>query len=415
MKYGFLVLTSLMAGLCSPETKTDDTNSGTTDLPDSCQGGTTIADVQQGDYADDDPVTINCAVVTAGLTETGSGFFVQDPGGGEWSGMYIYLFGGMDAEELDLGIGDLVTLEGTFSEWKGLTEISLATAYDLAVIGEYPVTVDPVDCGTSDWEPWEGCLISVDGLEMTSWPDSYGQVETSCGDLTLDDMYGDYGGGTGSVCTPITGALTYTYNAFRLTPRDELDVADCTEPEAADPTSISDLLQGDPADGDYVALDDVVVTSLYDQSGEMFFVQDQGGGDWSGLAVYTGDDSFSLSVGMVVDITGSMDDWYGLWELKPATLEDTGTTATPVPTQLDAAPSDWEVHEGSLITLTNVDITSEADDYGEVGTNYGININDLFYQADLSKGDSLASVTGILQYNFENFKLEPRDASDLVE
>ncbi len=414
MKYGFLVLCSLMAGLCAPENKTDDTDNGTTDLPDSCQGGTTIADVQQGSHADGDGVTIACAVVTGGLTATGDGFFVQDPGGGAWSGMYIYLYGGMDPDEFDISVGDLVTLEGTVSEWNDLTEISLATSYDLAVIGEYPETVDPVDCGTSDWEPWEGCLISIDGLEMTSWPDSYGQVDTSCG-VTFDDLYFTYGGGTGSVCTPVTAPLTYTYEAYRLVPRDELDMASCTDPADADPTTISDLLQSDPADGDYVVVEDVVVTTQNTDDGEMFFVQDEGGGEWSGIAVYLGKDSFDVTVGMVLDISGTLDDYYDLWELKPTSIEDTGATSTAVATELNATPSDWEVHEGSLITLADVEITSDADSYGEVGTNYGINVNDLFYQANASSGASFGSVTGVLNYNYDAYKLEPRDASDFVE
>lgn len=414
MKYGFFLITSLMAGLCAPVETPDDTDGGNTDLPDSCSGGTTIADVQGGTFVDGDEVEIACAVVTGELTAGGEAFFVQDPGGGEWSGMYIYLYGGMEADELDISEGDLITLAGVVSEWNDLTEISIATAYDVAVIGEYPVTVDAVDCSTADWEPWEGCLISIDGLEVTSWPDNYGQVETSCG-LTFDDMYFDYNSGTGAVCSPVVGALTYSYEAYRLLPRDEDDMAGCTDPEQVEGTSIAAMKASGAGDGDYVALDQVVITTENTPDGELFFIQDQAGGENSGLVVYMGSQSYDAVIGTVVDIQGPLSLYYDLLEIAATDISPTGDTVTPVPTELSADPSDWDLYEGALVKLMDVNITSDQDNYGEVTTNYGVTIDDLFYNGDLADGQSYASVTGVITYSFEVFKLEPRSAADFVE
>jgi predicted extracellular nuclease len=414
MKYGFLVLCSLMAGLCAPPTKTDDTDGGTSELPSTCDGGATIADVQQGVYVDLDEVEIPCAVVTSDLTATGSGFFLQDPGGGEWGGIYVYLYGGMDEEELDIAIGDLVTVSAVVSEYKELTELTIATAYDVAVIGEYPVTVDPVDCGTSDWEPWEGGLISIDGLEMTSWPDNYGQVETSCNGLTLDDQFFDYNGGTGAVCTPLVGPLTYSYGAYRILPRDEADMEACTDPEAVDASSIAEMKAAGASDGDYVNLEGVVITTTNTPDGELFFIQDQGGGENSGLVVYLGYDDYDAVIGNVIDIQGPLSVYYDLLEIAPTQITDTGSTATPTPDVLTASPADWETWEGALVTLQDLEIVAEAE-YGEFETNYGININDLFFEPSTSAGAQFASVTGVIDYAYGEYKLEPRDANDFVQ
>jgi len=412
MKTGLFVLGSLMAGLCAPQPDTAD-DSGNGDLPAACQNGSTIAEIQQGGFTDGDAVTVGCAVVTGELTSTGEGFFLQDPGGGAWSGIYVYLYGGMDPEDMDIGVGDLVTVAGTISEWNDLTEISIATAYDVAKLGTWDVTVDPVDCGTEDWEPWEGCLISVDGLEMTSWPDNYGEVTTTCG-ITVDDLYGDFGGGAGAVCTPIVAPLTYTYEAYKLVPRDELDLAGCTDPGDVETSTIAEIRQGDPQDGDFVALEDVVVTTPITPDGEMFFVQDVGGGPYSGLTVYVGTDSFPAEPAMSLDITGTLTDYYGMLELQPVEIVDTGASGPLTATTLDEAPADWEVYEGALLTLTDVQITSDPDNYGEVETNYGITVNDLFYDAGLGDGDVYSAITGVIEYSYDAYKLEPRFAEDLV-
>ncbi len=412
MKYGFFFICSLMAGLCAPP-ETEDTDPGTGDLPDGCEGGATLADIQQEVYADGDEVEIPCAVVTGELTATGDGFFIQDPGGGEWSGMYVYLYGGMDADELDISEGDLISIAGVVSEWNDLTELSIATAYDVAVIGEYPVTVDDVACDTADWEPWESCLISVDGLEVTSWPDSYGQVETSCG-MTFDDLYFDYNTGTGAVCNPVVGPLIYSYEAYRLVPRDEDDMAGCTDPEQVEGSTISEMKASGAGDGDFVSLEDVVITTTITPDGELFFIQDQGGGANTGLVVYVGSDSYDAVIGNVVDMQGPLSLYYDLLEITPTSITETGTTATPTATELSADPSDWEDYEGALVTLTNVEVTSDPDNYGEVTTNYGVTIDDLFYQANMSNGETYSSVTGVITYSYSAYKLEPRDAADVV-
>jgi predicted extracellular nuclease len=163
-------------------------------------------------------------------------------------------------------------------------------------------------------------------------------------------------------------------------------------------------------------LEDVVVTSpSYDKEGtSTFFVQDPATG--AGVAVYTKNDTYAATVGDVISLTGTATEYYDLTEVvvdDVATIVTTGT-GTPVATELDAAPSDWEPYEGQLLTLTDVTATS-APSYGQVSTNYaGLFLDDLFVRYDVANGDTFASVTGVLYYNYEEWKLEPRSEADLV-
>jgi hypothetical protein len=80
---------------------------------------------------------------------------------------------------------------------------------------------------------------------------------------------------------------------------------------------------------------------------------------------------------------------------------------------LSEAPADWEPYEGALLTLADVTVTSDAE-FGEVATNYNIGIDNLYYEHESANGDTFATVTGVVYYSFSEWKIEPRDAADLV-
>jgi len=68
-----------------------------------------------------------------------------------------------------------------------------------------------------------------------------------------------------------------------------------------------------------------------------------------------------------------------------------------------------------LVTLSDVSITAEVDEGGEPMTTWGIAVEDIFMEVALSEGQSFSSMTGILTYNWDTYKLAPRSAADLVE
>ena len=80
---------SLMAAAClSPKTNTDDSDTGASGFPPGDAGEVSIFDLQTGEVEAGSTVTLVDVVVTSGLTAEGAGFYVQDAGGGEYSGLY---------------------------------------------------------------------------------------------------------------------------------------------------------------------------------------------------------------------------------------------------------------------------------------------------------------------------------------
>jgi predicted extracellular nuclease len=158
----------------------------------------------------------------------------------------------------------------------------------------------------------------------------------------------------------------------------------------------------------------VVATSVdFGDEESTFYVQDPATG--AGVAVFTKGALFDVEVGDVLDLTGGVQEFYDLTEVVVtdlSTLTRTGS-ATPVATELSAAPSDWEPYEGQLLTLLDVEVTSEAS-YGQVATNYaGLFVDDLFVRFTSTPGTTWSSVTGVLHYSYGEWKLEPRTLDDL--
>ena len=48
-------------------------------------------------------------------------------------------------------------------------------------------------------------------------------------------------------------------------------------------------------------------------------------------------------------------------------------------------------------------------------TNWGIAIEDTFMDVALTEGTSFTSVTGILTYNWDTYKIAPRSDADLID
>ena len=159
-------------------------------------------------------------MITAIVTSTDDldekGFFVQQEGGGEYSGLYIYR-GSPSA----VSIGDVVEIIGRVDEYYDLTELVVTDDADIVVTdpGAGLVATDYVETAPSDWEPWESCLITIGDVTVTTDDDGYGGVELDNG-LILDDLLYSHGASSGDSFSEITGFITYSYFAWRINPRD---------------------------------------------------------------------------------------------------------------------------------------------------------------------------------------------------
>jgi predicted extracellular nuclease len=366
----------------------------------------TVYEVNDGTVPVGATVTIPGVVVTSPVTREGEGFFVADPAGGEGSGLYVW--GPGELESMTVLVGDEMTVSGTISDYYGWLELELTNA---EVTGEAtpPAPADLGDGAGVDWNAYESMVVTLTDQDIVAI-DEFNTATLSSG-VALDDgfFYLDH-------CVDhydtVTGVVFYSYETWSINPRTTDDLPGY-EAGTTGPATVAEVQAGVCGD---VVLTDVVVTAqaFVDEGDSTFFVQDAGGG--SGVAIFVPETTVDVSVGDVITLEGEPSEYYGFTEVfvaDPTTIV-AGSAAEPVATVLDAAPADWEPYEGMLVTLTDVTAVGAAE-YGQIATDWSIFVDDVYgVDNGASDGDVFASVTGVVYYSFEEWKLEPRTAADVV-
>lgn len=415
--YRALLVTSLALLTACPVIPKDDASDGVDDTDgggDDTSGGgdgMTIAEAKAlGEGAN---VTLSGVIVTSPLTYKADGFFIQTAGGGENNGLYVFLPAG--AEGLFFEVGDEMEITGELVDFYGWTELTVSDVSAIQITGSGEVTINSVDPATvTDWEVWESSLISIGGDEVASDIDSYGAVTLASG-LAMDNVFFNFSTELGATYTNVIGQLGYSFETWGLYPRTEADLQGYVAGEGSAPVPISDIQTGVVADGSSATVERAVVTSALTPDGKGFFIADAPGPN-NGVYVYLGN-SWSGTVpklGDEVTIKGSVDEYYDLTELVAKDITVTGTKAVPEATELTAAPSDWEPYEGVEVRLTFVELGAEAD-YGEVSTNFGLNLDDLFVDVGGFANAEYTTVTGHVFYGFETYKVVPDSTDDFVK
>ncbi|HNX00077.1 MAG TPA: hypothetical protein PLE74_01905 [Candidatus Cloacimonadota bacterium] len=177
-------------------------------------------------------VTLNNVVVIAkgysGAAYTSTRWFVSDPEGGPWSGLYIY----DTANAGTIQVGDLINVSGAISEYLGYTEMGPLTSVEIISHGN-PIP-DPINVATSIFthanlvEQYEGCLVQVQNVRVTAAPSAtYYEwyVTDGSGAAQIDD--GFIVGNAGLTPTPyinetfvrIRGIVDYGHNEYAINPR----------------------------------------------------------------------------------------------------------------------------------------------------------------------------------------------------
>ncbi|GDX79077.1 hypothetical protein LBMAG42_08880 [Deltaproteobacteria bacterium] len=143
------------------------------------------------------------------------------------------------------------------------------------------------------------------------------------------------------------------------------------------------------------------------------------GGKWSGARVYLDAVETTVALGDEVHIEGFAQEYYDETELvvdAGGVLDVTGSGRVTVDS-LSAIPSDWEPWEGAVVELEDVSATAPTDDYGLTLTNWSLYLDDCIfdYTAEYNAGRTYASITGAVRWSYDEQKLCPRFAADLVE
>ena len=177
-----------------------------------------------------------------------------------------------------------------------------------------------------------------------------------------------------------------------------------------------------PEEGSSVTLEGLVVTGINPDQG--FFVQDQVLPEYAGIYVYAPGEA-APALGDVVTLIGTYTEYYGMSELTGPTVTVTGTAALPEarlvsPCDIGTAGPLAEPLEGMLAQVEDVSVTDDAPDkkdYDEFVVGNCLRIDDFLYE-DLdqsAEGTAYYLITGIVGYTFDNNKLFPRDATDLLQ
>jgi len=205
---------------------------------------TTIYDIQytteagpDGTYPSpmvDEDVTITGIVTGNGYYSSGNDnrFFVSDPDGGAWNGIFVFNF------DTIVEIGDEVEIAATVTEYYGFTELGYCTITILSSGNPVP---DPIPITTlnlavpAQAEMYEGCLVEITNVTVTEEQDEYGQwyVDDDSGECQVDDSIFKLEDvvppiviTTGMDWAVIRGCVDYSFDEFGINPRTPDDLID---------------------------------------------------------------------------------------------------------------------------------------------------------------------------------------------
>ena len=369
-------------------------------------------------------------------------FWIQDMAGGAYSGIEIYnQDNGIDVSGLI--VGQTVSVSGQYVEFEGLSEIRMAS-FQVVTATENPLTpavvqAAKVSTGQDEAERFEGVLVVVQDVSVTSNAVGYGKFEVT-GGLEIGPELFDFGTmpAVGDSFDSITGVLTYHFDAVQLLPRSVADMV-AGSGGGGDVDSLADLHESPPPGETTVEIAGLVVTAVVeDLDGyPAAFVQDPDDGNegtmeygiWLGARSYTTFTGISaladLAPGDEVTVAGPFkDSRYGgnLLEIRLASIEKTGSDQTFTihdvadPTTIaEPGASTTEALEGSLVRLSSVTVSAVVadefsllvpvvvDDSGDPATALVLDVTRVYATVGempdtLTSGGTVTSVTGPLWY-----------------
>lgn len=160
-----------------------------------------------------------------------------------------------------------------------------------------------------------------------------------------------------------------------------------------------------------------IVTGLLPGTSTGYFIQD-GTGPWNGVFVY---DNVNLpAVGDEIQITAMVSEYYELTELKTVSaysVLSSGNTL-PEPVVLTTSAVNDEQYEGVFVKVVNAECVNDDYGYGMWQVNDGSGATLIHNNASFTYTPNIGThynVSGILNYTFEEWKVELRMASDVTE
>jgi predicted extracellular nuclease len=416
---------------------------------------TSIYDIQyttdpSGDSPYEGQTVTTQGVVTAFFYDEGNRYTFIQEGTGPWSGLVLYSPNGF------VNVGDLVEVEGTVSEYWGLTEIANG---DVTVLGSSPVPApELLASGDVSQEQWESVLVRVENVTVTNDDLGYGEwlVDDTSGGVRIDDLgsYG-YAPNNSDLLDYVQGPLNYSHSDFKIEPRDDDDIG--IAPQLVTICEIQGSGFASPYAWQTVRTQGVVFADFDQADNKGFFIQDEDcDGDPAtsdGLFVYKGNNKTNVvSAGDLVEVRGTVKEYYNLTEISASLSNITVLSygnPLPIPVVLLDLPNEsipegsafWEPLEGMYVLVENGFVVAPTSRYGEFalvtdldadeGSGYypqtkqiivrDLGGGDVDYNPErilvdnasldtpivVMPGDRVRSLTGAVDYNYSNYKLQP--------
>ena len=172
--------------------------------------------------------------------------------------------------------------------------------------------------------------------------------------------------------------------------------------------------------------------------GKGFFMQvptddaDYNGVDYSGIFVFLGGASEGLPIptrGQLITVSGGPNEFYGQLQLSNVTaievLSESTDLLAEVVTSAEAGETRSEALEGVLIRIVDAEVTAvnlpagagDRDPTNEFQLDNVLAVNDLFYLIEPapSIGERIDSISGVLRFANEAYKIEPRGLEDVAQ
>ena len=203
------------------------------------------------------------------------------------------------------------------------------------------------------------------------------------------------------------------------------DIQYVSDPDSDDESSYN---------GQEVTINGIVTAEFWGSDQYRYMNVQDAEGPWNGIVCfdYNGWDQFSWvdefgdvhpgpGEGDEVTLTGTIEEYYNLTELTDVTTGIVHSSFGPetliMPSVISVSDIS-EAYEGCLLKIENISVTNPDLGYGEWefsdGSNNGICDDkwDYFYYP--SQDHNLLEIVGVLDYNFNNYKIQPRLARDVV-
>jgi predicted extracellular nuclease len=182
-------------------------------------------------------VAAGTAVVTTGIVTgvvAGDGFYMQDPTGPLWAGIYVFVNG-----TVSVVAGDAVRVQGTIVEFYTVTQLENPTVTKTGTgsITPLSITFGQVNDNSesSGSEAYEGMLVQLTGdatctnVNPDAGSGDFGEMlltDSTGQSLRVgNDVWSGYARTLNHVYTTVRGIATYTFYNRKLLPRSAADLA----------------------------------------------------------------------------------------------------------------------------------------------------------------------------------------------